>query len=202
MNDTHLQEKVEVIVSDFVSASRDVGCHLPSVPTVEVRNTPGLIFIRDGVVTVPSWSDCGADVIRTFEEWATAACGDCTGERFFRETFNWLLIAHELGHFVQRFQGRKLSHWDSEVDANMIAVAYWQTKGAAERLQTVIEWAERIGASLPDPVPEGEDPVAFFNSNYAKLGQNPNAYGYFQFSFFKEAYDRDPLFTELVTTTD
>ena len=202
MNDGSLREEVEAIVSDFVDASRDVGCHLPALPKVEIRNTPGLIFIRGGVVTVPSWSDCSADVIRIFEQWATAAGRGCNSEQFFRETFNWFLVAHELGHFVQRFQGRKLSYWDGEVDANMIAVAYWQAKGEAERLQTLIKWAERVGASLPDPVPEGEDPVAFFNSNYAKLGQNPNAYGYFQFAFFKEAYDAHPRFAELVTAID
>jgi hypothetical protein len=41
---------------------------------------------------------------------------------------------------------------------------------------------------LPNPVPKGEDPVKFFNTNYEQL-KDPYKYGYYQFKQFVEIYE-------------
>ena len=42
--------------------------------------------------------------------------------------------------------------------------------------------------ALPDPVPAGQDPRAYFEANYEALGADPMAYGWYQGAFMRAAW--------------
>ena len=46
---------------------------------------------------------------------------------------------------------------------------------------------------LPNPAPQGEDPINYFNEHYQELGSNPYKYGYYQFTQFVEIYKNKTL---------
>lgn len=49
-----------------------------------------------------------------------------------------------------------------------------------------------IQGKLPNPIPAGEGPQHFFTRQYAKLAEDPNAYGWFQLQMVILAYDERP----------
>lgn len=89
-------------------------------------------------------------------------------EQQFAEIFNSLLLPHELGHYLQHLSGRsrKLDRWESEVEANRIGFL----------------------GQLPDPVPDGMQPRDYFNANYERLGDDAQAYGWYQGAFMRTAW--------------
>lgn len=82
-------------------------------------------------------------------------------EQQFAEIFNSLLLPHELGHYLQHLSGRsrKVDRWESEVEANRIAIAFWSLAPSdAEQLPKRIENFVGFLGQLPDPVPDGMQP--------------------------------------------
>ena len=79
--------------------------------------------------------------------------------------------------------------------ANRIAVAFWRTQPQGEAFLAELErLASRATAALPDPTPQGENPVTYFGGNYQELGRDPLKYGYYQFRFMADALrDRNNL---------
>ena len=63
--------------------------------------------------------------------------------RIFRENFNWFLLPHELGHYMN-YHWYQSNSWDEEIEANQIAIAYWKYKGETERLDKFLSAVELL----------------------------------------------------------
>jgi hypothetical protein len=114
------------------------------------------------------------------------------GEKeFFDLLFRWFLVPHELTHFLQTEFRSPANHYFNEVVANDVAVAFWkeQPEGPAQlaRLRTIVGRAVVI---LPLPPEAKDNPAEYFNREYDRLGQNPRAYGAFQFRFILDSLER------------
>lgn len=161
---------------------------LGPVPTVQVHNTPLLIYYQPSEVqiVVPWWNDLPARQKAMF----TVFGGDSVeGERIFRAFFNRFIVAHEAGHWLQHRTGtRQETLYANENQANGIAVAFWRTQPGGEALLAELErMLVGIVERTRDPTPAGEDPVAFFGANYRALAEDGVGYGYFQFRFMQSA---------------
>lgn len=124
--------------------------------------------------------------------WAARA-GAPDGAAIFADIFNSLLVPHEMGHWTQHLSRRALTldFWEMEVEANRLALAFWSLDpDQAQRLPARVEAFTGFLGDLPNPVPEGQTPRDYFNANYAALGADPAAYGWFQGAFMREAWDR------------
>ena len=173
--------------ADEVARAR--GAPLAEAPTVEVRNTPQLIFFsgKANRITVPWWETSAPEMRAVFRTFAGA--GDAEGERLFRAFFNRFLIAHEAAHWFQARAGRsEATLYENEAAANRLAVAFWKTQpGGAALLAELERMAAAAADNLPDPTPPGQDPVAYFGANYQALGADPLKYGHYQFRFMRDA---------------
>ena len=108
--------------------------------------------------------------------------------------FNGFYIIHELGHGTDAYLTKKanrkyLDFYEGEYLANQVAIAYWQEAGYEKELQKCYQYALKFTKQLPNPVPKGEDPLKFFNTNYDELSKDPFKYGYYQFKQFVEIYE-------------
>lgn len=180
------------VVVDAIAAevARVRSGELAAAPIVQVRNTPQLISFLSSTnnVIVPWWNTSPPELKAVFRTFAGGG-SEAEAEHFFRAFFNQFLIAHEVGHWYQaRANRRESTLYANENMANRFAVAFWRTQPNGEALLAELErLATRAAASLSDPTPLGQDPVAYFGANYQTLGADPLKYGYYQFRFMRDA---------------
>lgn len=196
-DEAQLQAGAQAVVDAFAAEVQRVhGRPLADRPTVEVRNTPQLIFFngRDNVVVVPWWATAPGSMHGTFRVFAGG--DDARARHLFNAFFNRFLIAHEAAHWYQARAGRReATLYANENMANRLAVAFWRTQPDGERLLDELEGLTASAvAALPDPTPPGEEPAAYFGANYQVLAREPLKYGYYQFRFMADALrDRSQL---------
>lgn len=197
-----VQRYAQAIVDEFGVQAANAGFDLGPAPTVEVRNTPGLISYSGSraQVVVPWWETLPTEQKAMF----TLFGGDeAEGERIFRAFFNRFLVAHEAGHWFQaRTDTRQPTLYENENMANRIAVAFWRMQPDGEAFLAELErMLVDIVGRVPDPTPPDEDPVAFFGANYRALAEDGIGYGYFQFRFMHNTIrDRTQLsLTDMAT---
>jgi len=185
-----LRADAQVVVNAVAAeVARARGAALGEPPAVQVRNTPQLIFFSraSNQIVVPWWETTAPEMRAVFRTFA--AGDDADAEHLFRAFFNRFLVAHEAAHWFQAAADRReRTLYENENMANRFAVAFWRTQPGGEALLAELErLATRAAASLPDPTPAGEDPVAYFGANYQALGREPLKYGYYQFRFMRDA---------------
>ncbi|MBU1384157.1 MAG: hypothetical protein KKE52_04995 [Alphaproteobacteria bacterium] len=165
----------------------------PTFPaTVEVQTHPALVSYQftDRTMRVSRYEELPPEMQGLMSAWANTA-GQPSGASLFGDIFNSLLVPHEMGHWMQHISRRAitLDRWESEVEANRIAIAYWSLDAEdAARLPARIEAFSGFLGQLPDPVPDGEDPRAYFNEHYESF--DAAQYGWFQGAFMREAWAR------------
>ncbi len=188
-----IKAEVEAIVARFMTRA---GAALAAfkAPAVVIEFTPELSWISEDGNTIHSvaWSQCPPD----FQGLITAWVGDNSpmpAGHFFGEVFNAFLVPHELGHFadVKRgYRGDRAKFFEGEVYANRVAVAFWLGEpGGRERMEKLMQAVAIVESHLANPVPAGQDKIAYFNANYEALGSNPPAYGWYQFRMFLDAWE-------------
>jgi hypothetical protein len=183
-----LRRYAQAIVNEFGVKAAAAGFALGPAPAVEIHNTPVLIYYSgsQAKIGMPWWDTLPVEQRAMF----TFFGGDeAQGERIFRAFFYRFLVAHEAGHWFQARTGtRQATLFENETMANRIAVAFWRTQPDGEAFLAELErMLVGIVASVPDPTPPGEDPVAFFGANYRALAEDGVGYGYFQFRFMRDA---------------
>ena len=186
----HFRTEAQAVVNAVAAeVARARGGPLAEAPTVQIRDTPQLIFFTRATnqIVVPWWGTAAPDMRAVFRTFA--AGGDAEAEHLFRAFFNRFLIAHEAGHWFQAGSNRREpTLYQNEDAANRFAVAFWRTQPGGEAFLAELErLATRAAANLQDPTPPGEDPVAYFGANYQALGREPLKYGYYQFRFMRDA---------------
>lgn len=168
-------------------------------PTAVLNTTPYLIFWDDSSQTanMPIWQQ----VIPQQKQFFIALNNnnEAEGLRMFGLFFNGFYLPHELAHAVEWhlvFHTKKRKsqgYYLSEYFANTLAIIYWRQKGRTTELEACYKFAKQMIAQLPNPVPAGQDKIAYFNSNYERLISDPFSYGYYQFSQFVEIYEKKAL---------
>lgn len=182
----------------FMNALRDCGVEPAFEPKMVVRTHPGMIayFPGEQSVHLSRWADLPAPVVGMLNAWAAEGTLGLSAERQFAEVFHSLLLPHELGHYLQHASGRlaSLDRWASEVEANRIAIAFWQLDAAeAQRLPARIDNFIGFLGNLPSPVPEGSEPREYFNANYERLGDDGPAYGWYMGGLMRVAWEERGL---------
>ncbi|WP_374275224.1 hypothetical protein [Brevundimonas sp.] len=189
-----LQRSVEAIAESFERSYRDCGLTPAFSPGVEIRTHPSLISYSTAgrKVVISRYDDLPSGLKTQLAAWA-GPLDLPDGPTVFEAIFQRLGTAHEMGHWQQHLSRRffTLDRWESEVEANRIAIAFWSERpqAAPDLAATVEGWLGVMGA-LPDPVPEGEDPRVFLQANYREIVVDPAKYGWFQGEFLREAWAR------------
>lgn len=193
---TKVKEQITSIRDVFLRAVEDEGFKNPYTPQIEIILTPSLMsFLGDtseGYLIAPSWGMAHKEMKELMNMWVQEAGSTFTGEEFFKKNFNWFLVPHELGHFIQMTQNVKnLDYndlWEGELYANKVAVAFWLKQGMEEELKEFITETTLVMELLGSPNSTRLSEKEFFNKNYIELGSDPGKYGYYQFLLYKQAW--------------
>lgn len=158
------------------------------------------------VVHEELWENVPAPMQAIFSQWAAYTKDEPSGQQLFRDLFHRFFFVHELGHWMQdqvldqrrdknaskARLGSKSARWQYETVANRISIAWWREQDPGYLLKLVND-IRTIEANMPNPVPNGEEPRHYFTRQYAKLAEDPNAYGWFQLQMVILAYDERPM---------
>jgi hypothetical protein len=141
-------------------------------------------------------------------DWAATTPDNPTGEHLYEDLFFKFFFLHEFGHWVneqvvsQRHGAKaKLARrnfernkWEGELNANRVAVAWWRERDP-KFLDRLVGDVRLILATLPSPVPAGEDDKEYFSRNLWELVKNPNKYGWYQLRMIVIAFEERPELT-------
>jgi len=137
-----------------------------------------------------------------WNQWASFTTDEPSGEAMFKDQFYRFFLVHELGHLIaervieglpeaeaKQVRDNVTKHrLSSELAANRIAVA-WFREHDPGYLARLMNDFRLIQAHLPNPVPAGLDAKRYFSENYARLGADPVAYGWFQSYMLISVYE-------------
>jgi hypothetical protein len=188
-----LQARGDAIRDRFVAAIRQCGVQPSFVPTIRVKTSPNVVVYwpKSRDVWLSRYAELPPPIRGFVDQWAAGSAWHLPPAAFFAEVTGNFLVAHELGHYLVDMGGRmdKLSNWQNEVEANRIAIAFWQlrpgeAKTLPERIDNNFAWL----ATLSSPVPAGHDAGTYFNDNYARLSQDGAAYSWYQGAFVRSAW--------------
>lgn len=200
----------QALAGEVESHTHIEGFNLP-LPTVRMDAGP-LLSLYDGAkrngVHQTYWIDVPAGMRETFNNWAAATPDNHTGEHLYEDLFFKFFFLHEFGHWVneqvvsQRHDAKaKLARrnyernkWEDELNANRVAVAWWRERDP-RFLDRLVSDVRLILASLPSPVPAGEDDKEYFSRNLWELVKDPNKYGWYQLRMIVIAYEESPRLT-------
>lgn len=185
-----VQTAAQQIIFSFTEAVNEILDRTAIAPSVEVRNTPNLVYFdpRRQAIVLARWPTLD-QASRGFFLELTDSVDDAAA--LFVRLFNRFLVAHEMAHWLYWTLGIDRDHYASEREANDMAVAFFSGMESGEafllRLRPMVEAAL---ARLSDPTPSQSDEAQFFNSQYGLLARDPFQYGYYQFQFIVDSIDR------------
>lgn len=181
------------IVSKFTTTVNVIKPVISAKPEAILNTKPFLIFYspKANRISLPLWDE----VMPAQKDFFYKLAGSKKkGEKMFGLFFNGFYLAHELGHALHTAAGKgKVDLYQGEYLANIVGILYWRMDGRKGELKRCYKLARRAVADIPNPVPEGEDPIAYFNTRYQELGADPYKYGYFQFAQFVKIYEDKSL---------
>lgn len=189
-----LETNVRETTERFVAAVHSCGIETAFTPTAEVGANPGVIvyYPRTRTVRIASWGTLPPPIQGFLNDWAAHQGSGFSGQALFERLFNGFLIGHELGHWLEHQSGRMAAtdYYQGELDANRIAIAFAIHAQGRDAAQAYVEDFSYL-STLPDPVPTGVDPRAWFNQNYDRISTaDPLAYNWFQGRLMREAWER------------
>lgn len=198
--EARVREQIGVIRSDLAATATP----LLTPITVKVEFQPFIIGItttdrgKTFDISLPTWAQLSPEYRQTFDRWVRLAGTGMDAPAFFADTFNWALVVHEVGHAIsaERFRTfSALGAFREEELANRLMVAWCHAQpGQRERLDRIGRTWEALYEKLPSPLPAGAQPRAWFEREYDKLTENPDAYGWFQYRWMAQAWqDRHTL---------
>jgi hypothetical protein len=181
------------IVAAFSAHLNAISPVFTSQPKAILNTKPFLIFYspKSNQVNLPIWNQV---IPQQKEFFYKLGSNEKKGKEIFGLFFNGFYLPHELGHAIQNATNKKVSNlYQNEYFANTIAILYWRKAKRTKELRQCYKYAKQIVRQLPNPAPEGEDPIKYFNEHYQELGADPYKYGYYQFAQFVEIYENKTL---------
>ncbi|MBS1759891.1 MAG: hypothetical protein JST23_07170 [Bacteroidetes bacterium] len=187
-----LKQDAEKIVTQFRQETKIANASIKLDDWKVVKNTtPYLIYILNKTVNLPFWKEVIPQQKDFFYE---VSGGKKQGKEVFGLFFNGFYLVHELGHGLAEGAGKKIDNaYDSEYDANTIAILYWRSSGNKKQLAKCYTYAKKILKHLKNPVPDKENFKEYMTKHYEELSKDPYKYGYIQFSQFVEIYENKAL---------
>ena len=188
---TALVKQANQISSTFIKDIAQIKPTLVLTLKTRLNTTPYLIYYDDDgkqkTANLPLWEQVIPEQKAFFYE---VAGGEVEGKEVFGLFFNGFYLPHELGHALeQMIEGNVFGSYESEYFANVVAMLWWKKQGKQKELEQCYNYAKKIWAKLPNPVPEGMTIQAYFKANYKQASQNPYTYGYMQFKQFILVYE-------------
>lgn len=195
-NDTvALKKDAETLVKTFTQDLKKIQSEISFDIKTCIRTTPYLIYY-DGSsivkkVNLPFWEE----VIQPLKSFMNQVSGsEEKGKEVFGLFFNGFYIPHELGHALEhQTEGKVENGYESEYFANVVAILWWRKQGKEKELKKCYEYTKEILKKLPNPVPAGQTNEQYFGENYRVATQDPNVYGFLQFSQFVKIYEDKSL---------
>jgi hypothetical protein len=187
-----VQQRVERIRDRFVAAIKNCGTTPTFVPAVLVDNLANGVSYQGRAVHVSRWSKLDPAVQQALQAWAAQGTLGLNAEGQWGEIFNDLLVAHELGHYLESMAHHldNIDYAKNEIEANEIALAFWSIdQDDRQRLPARIKNYTVFLNALPSPVPTGSEPDSYFRSHYQQLQTNLAGYGWYQGQFMNKAWD-------------
>jgi hypothetical protein len=202
--------QAQPVLDCFYEAVVACGKMAPFKPTIQIATSPGPIrydHTERAVVLVP-YELLSPAAKAGMDRFAAIGTLGLSGRGQYEEIFHRLLVAHELGHWLQMIALRPLSRWQAEYGANQMMVAFWREHPApAPAASTETRLANFIAqpAHFASLVPEGVDlPVEeYFDRAIGEIELNPPRYAAFQKLMVRRAIAEHPAprFCELVNST-
>lgn len=188
-----LQARGDAVRDRFVAAIRQCGVEPAFVPKILVKTSPNVVVYwpKSHAVWLSRYAELPPPIRAFVDQWAAGSSWHLAPAAFLAEVTGNFLVAHELGHYLVDMGGRmgRLSNWDNEVEANRIAIAFWQSRSdEARTLPSRIDKNFAWLATLPSPVPADQDPGTYFNENYDTLSRDGAAYSWYQGAFVRSAW--------------
>ncbi|HEX8395744.1 MAG TPA: hypothetical protein VF665_25550 [Longimicrobium sp.] len=195
------------VVDTFHAAVVDCGRAPPFKPVIRIATEPGPIRYESGAVVLVPYELLGDARRAAMERFGAIGTLGLSGREQYREVFNHLLVAHELGHWLQEAAQRPLNRWQAEYEANRIMVAFWRDHpaappAAATELRLANFTAQAPGTPRPMPDDTGVSAEDYFNAHADEIERNPLAYAGFQKLMVRTAMAETPApgFREVVAT--
>lgn len=203
----HITPLAQPILDTFYDAVVACGREPAFKPTVSVATTPDATRYDPAsraVILVP-YEMLQPPRRTAMDRFASIGKLGLSGQGQYVEVFNNLLVAHELGHWLQEMAQRPLNRWQAEYQANQIMVAFWREHPAAPPAAATEKRLANFVAQSPNtanPMPEnvGISIEDYFNVHLAEIESDPIAYAGFQKMMVRQAIAEwpAPSFCQLV----
>ena len=191
--------QAQPVLDAFYTAVVTCGRKPPFKPTLRVVTTPGVTCYdaASRAVVLSPYESLHPARRAAMDRFGAIGGLGLSGREQYIEVFNSLLVAHELGHWLQEVAQRPIDRWRAEYDANRIMVAFWRDHPAplpaaptAKRLANFVAQAP----NTPGPVPAHTDICAeeYFNAHVTEIERNPAAYAGFQKMMVRQAMAEHP----------
>lgn len=198
--------QAQPVADAFYAAVVACGLKPPFKPVIELATTPGATRYdpRKRAVVIVPYDVVDPGTRAAMERFAAIGTLGLSGQQQYVEIFNNLLVAHELGHWIQEISRRPLTRWQAEYQANRMMVAFWRDHpvGASTEHRLVNFVAQRT--PTPDLVPTGigAGEAEYFNANIVSLEADPARYSLFQKKMVRLAMSERPMpsFCQAITT--
>jgi len=198
------------VLNRFYDAVRACDREPPFKPSIQIATSPGPIrydHADRSIVLVPyELLDPATKV--GMDRYAAIGTLSLSGRAQYEEIFHGLLVAHELGHWLQMIAQRPLTRWQAEYGANRIMVAFWREYPApAPAASTEARLANFVvqPPNFPSLVPSEIDMTveAYFDRAIAEIEVNPPRYAGFQKMMVRRAMAEEPTprFCDLINST-
>jgi hypothetical protein len=186
-----LVKDAQMITQSFTKDIKKVNKNLKYDIKTVLNTTPYLIFFYKDAANIPLWEQVIPEQKQFFYQLAGS---ETEGKKIFGLFFNGFYLSHELGHaFEYILHGEIKNSYESEYQANIIGLLWWKKQHRDTELKQCYEYAKKMWAQLPNPVPEGSTVEEYFAQNYEQATKDPFIYGYLQFKQFIDIYENKNL---------
>ncbi len=202
--------RAQPVLDCFYESVRACNREPPFKPTIQIATTPGPIrydHAERSVVLVP-YELLEPATKAGMDRYAAIGTLGLSGRAQYEEIFHSLLVAHELGHWLQMVAQVPLTRWQAEYGANQMMVAFWREYPAQPpAASTEARLANFVvqPPHFPSLIPGGIDMTAeeYFDRAISEIEANPPRYAGFQKMMVRRAIAEEPApgFCALVNST-
>lgn len=171
------------VLNAFYDAVVACGRKPPFKPSIQVATSPGptRYYHLSGAVVLIPYELLDPATRAAMDRFAAIGTLGLSGRAQYEEIFHNLLVAHELGHWLQMIAQQPLDRWQAEYGANQIMVAFWR-EHPAPNSRSSSRQLRRSSAELSESRSQRRryECRRLFNKAVAEIERNPPRYAAFQ----------------------
>ena len=197
-DETAVRKQAQPVLDRFYDAVIACGYSPPFKPEIDVSRSPEPVHYDHArrAVVLTSYDLLEPARREAMERFAKAGTLGLSGRDQYVEVFNNLLVAHELGHWIQESIGRSLTRWEAEFEANRMMVAFWRDHPAVDPAPSTEDRLNNFVAQPPQMLAITRDlrpsPEVYFNEHVAEIEAQPVQYAAFQKLMVRLAISESP----------